>query len=95
MAGRLANKIAIVTAAGQGIGRATAVAFADEGATVYATDVDPGKLTDLAGHANIASMKLDCLDPAAIQAIAKELGTLDIVFNCAGFVHSGTILDAT
>ncbi|WP_119420872.1 SDR family oxidoreductase [Desertibaculum subflavum] len=95
MAGRLAGKRALVTAAGQGIGRATALAFADEGATVYATDLDPGKLTELAGHANIASMKLDCLDPAAIQAIAKELGTLDIVFNCAGFVHNGTILEAT
>lgn len=95
MAGRLEGKRALVTASGQGIGRATALAFAEEGAIVYATDLDPGKLTELAGHANIASMKLDCLDPAAIQALAKELGTLDIVFNCAGFVHNGTILDAT
>jgi 2-keto-3-deoxy-L-fuconate dehydrogenase len=95
MAGRLQGKRALVTAAGQGIGRATALAFAEEGAIVYATDVDAGKLTDLAGHANIASMKLDCLDPAAIQATAKQLGALDIVFNCAGFVHNGTVLDAT
>lgn len=92
MAGRLKGKRALVTAAGQGIGRATAEAFAAEGAEVVATDVDAAKLAGLKG---CTTMKLDVLDPAAITAAAAEVGTLDILFNCAGFVHHGTILDAT
>ena len=93
MAGRLAGKRALVTAAAQGIGRATAQAFAAEGASVLATDVAADKLAPLA-DALIATRRLDVTDDAAIAALAAELGPLDVLFNCAGFVHHGTILDA-
>ena len=92
---RLKNKICVVTAAGQGIGAATARAFAREGASVWATDVDAGKLEALAGVAGIRTHKLDVLDKAAIGALAAQTGPIDVLFNCAGFVHHGTILDAT
>jgi 2-keto-3-deoxy-L-fuconate dehydrogenase len=92
---RLKNKICVVTAAGQGIGAATARAFAREGATVWATDVDAGKLDALAGVAGIRTHKLDVLDKAAIGDLAAQTGPIDVLFNCAGFVHHGTILDAT
>ena len=92
---RLKNKICVVTAAGQGIGAATARAFAREGATVWATDVDVGKLEALAGVAGIRTHRLDVLDKAAIGALAAQTGAIDVLFNCAGFVHHGTILDAT
>lgn len=92
---RLKNKICVVTAAGQGIGAATARAFAREGATVWATDVDVGKLEALAGVAGIRTHSLDVLDKAAIGALAAQTGAIDVLFNCAGFVHHGTILDAT
>ncbi|MDP3159451.1 MAG: SDR family oxidoreductase [Reyranella sp.] len=92
---RLKDKICVVTAAGQGIGAATARAFAREGATVWATDVDTGKLDALAGVAGIRTHKLDVLDKAAIGALAAQTGPIDVLFNCAGFVHHGTILDAT
>ena len=92
---RLKNKICVVTAAGQGIGAATARAFAREGATVWATDVDAGKLEALAGVAGIRTHSLDVLDKAAIGALAAQTGAIDVLFNCAGFVHHGTILDAT
>jgi 2-keto-3-deoxy-L-fuconate dehydrogenase len=92
---RLKDKICVVTAAGQGIGAATARAFAREGATVWATDVDAGKLDALAGVAGIRTHKLDVLDKAAIGALAAQTGPIDVLFNCAGFVHHGTILDAT
>ena len=91
MAGRLDGKRALVTAAGQGIGRATALAFAAEGATVLATDVAPEKLTDLSDPL-IATRALNARDEAAINALAAELPALDILFNCAGFVHHGTVL---
>ena len=94
MTGRLAGKRALVTAAGQGIGRATALAFADNGAQVIATDIDTGKLADLAAPA-FATRPLDARDGAAITALADEIGAVDILFNCAGFVHHGTILEAT
>jgi 2-keto-3-deoxy-L-fuconate dehydrogenase len=94
MAGRLAGKRALVTAAGQGIGRATALAFAGEGATVLATDIAEEKLAGLA-DALIATRCLDVTDAAAIAALAEEIGALDVLFNCAGFVHHGTILDTT
>ena len=87
---RLANKIALVTAAGQGIGRATAEAYAREGARVIATDINEANLTTLAG---CTVRRLDVTDPAAIAALAAELGPIDILFNCAGFVDGGTILD--
>jgi 2-keto-3-deoxy-L-fuconate dehydrogenase len=93
MAGRLAGKRALVTAAGQGIGRATALAFAAEGASVLATDIAEEKLVPLT-DALIATRRLDVTDDGAITALADELGPLDVLFNCAGFVHHGTILDA-
>ena len=92
MAGRLEGKRALVTAAAQGIGRAVALAFAAEGANVLATDVAEAKLADLS-EAFIATRRLDVTDIAAVDALADELGPLDILFNCAGFVHHGTILD--
>jgi 2-keto-3-deoxy-L-fuconate dehydrogenase len=91
-AGRLEGKRALVTAAAQGIGRATALAFAAEGANVLATDIAEEKLADLA-EAFVATRRLDVTDGAAVEALAEELGPLDILFNCAGFVHHGTILD--
>lgn len=94
MTGRLAGKTAFVTAAAQGIGRATALAFAAEGARVTATDIDAAALASLASSA-IAVEKLDCTDAAAIEAAAARAGPIDVLFNCAGFVHQGTILDAT
>jgi len=95
MSGRLAGKTALVTAAGQGIGRATAVAMAAEGAQVYATDVNPALVAGLAGLPNVTARVLDVLDDAAIARTIDELPTLDILFNCAGYVHHGTILDCT
>jgi 2-keto-3-deoxy-L-fuconate dehydrogenase len=92
---RLKGKVCVVTAAGQGIGAATARAFAREGATVWATDVDDGKLQALAGTAGLQARGLDVLDKAAIGALAQETGAIDVLFNCAGFVHHGTVLDAT
>ncbi len=91
MAGRLDGKRALVTAAGQGIGRATALAFAREGANVLATDIAPEKMTGLE-DALIATRALDARDEKAIAALAGELPPLDILFNCAGFVHHGTVL---
>jgi 2-keto-3-deoxy-L-fuconate dehydrogenase len=93
MAGRLDGKRAVVTAAGQGIGRATALAFAAEGARVIATDIAEDKLADLAAS-GLDTRRLDARDGTAIDALAGELGAVQILFNCAGFVHHGTILDA-
>jgi 2-keto-3-deoxy-L-fuconate dehydrogenase len=92
---RLKDKICVVTAAGQGIGAAAARAFAREGANVWATDVDPGKLAALAGVIGVRTRKLDVLDKAGIAALAGETGAIDVLFNCAGVVHHGTVLDAT
>ena len=94
MAGRLAGKRAFVTAAAQGIGRATALAFAAEGAEVIATDKDAAKLADLAAP-GLTTRTLDMLDAAAIEAAARDAGAVDILFNCAGFVHQNTILTCT
>jgi len=94
MSGRLAGKYALVTAAGAGIGRATALAFAHAGATVFATDVDAGSLSILAAeHDGIVTHTLDVTDPAAIDALVGSLDRVDVLFNCAGYVHAGTILD--
>jgi 2-keto-3-deoxy-L-fuconate dehydrogenase len=94
MPGRLADKTAFVTAAGQGIGRETALAFAAEGARVIATDVDEGKVHRIASD-KIHSAKLDVLHMADIAQAAIDAGPVDILFNCAGIVHQGTLLDAT
>lgn len=93
MSGRLAGKTALITAAGQGIGKATALAMAAAGATVHATDVDAKLLEGLAGMPNITTRVLDVLDDAAVAKAIGELPPLDILFNCAGYVHNGTILD--
>ncbi len=94
MAGRLAGKTAFCTASAQGIGRATALAFAAEGAQVIASDVNDARLAEIAGP-SIRTMRLDALDAAAIAAAGGSIGSIDILFNCAGFVHQGTVLDAT
>ncbi|MSP88827.1 MAG: SDR family oxidoreductase [Alphaproteobacteria bacterium] len=95
MAGRLTGKRALVTAAGQGIGRASALAFAREGASVIATDVDLGKLAGLDRETGLTIRRLDVLDNAAIVAAAAEIGTVDVLFNCAGFVANGSVLEGT
>jgi 2-keto-3-deoxy-L-fuconate dehydrogenase len=94
MTARLAGKTAFVTAAGQGIGRATALAFAAEGARVIATDINEALLGTLASD-SISTARLDATDPDAIIAAAAKTGPVDILFNCAGIVHHGTVLDAT
>lgn len=91
---RLKGKTALVTAAAQGIGRATALAFAAEGAQVYATDLNAAKLAEIVGP-GIRTMALDVRDTAAVQAAAEVIGAVDILFNCAGFVHQGSVLEAT
>ena len=92
---RLEGKKALVTAAGQGIGHATALALAAEGAQVWATDLKPELLQSYKGVANITVLPLDVLDKAAIQKLVGGLPPMDILFNCAGFVHGGTALQAT
>jgi 2-keto-3-deoxy-L-fuconate dehydrogenase len=92
---RLQGKKILVTAAGQGIGKASVLAMAAEGAEVWATDLNEKLLTDYAGTANVHALKLDVLDKAAIQSVVAGLPPLDALFNCAGFVHNGTILQAT
>lgn len=94
MSGRLAGKRCLVTAAGQGIGRASALAFAAEGAEVIATDINEGALGSLAEeNPSLRIERLDVLDPAAIAEAARRHGALDVLMNCAGFVHHGTILE--
>ena len=92
---RLKGKIALVTAAGQGIGQAAALAMAAEGATVYATDVNAELLKSYVGVANVQTAVLNVLDKAGISAQVASLPRIDIVFNCAGFVHNGNIELAT
>ena len=91
MAGRLAGKVALLTAAAAGIGRATAEAFAREGARVVATDIDLDGLAGLDGD----KRKLDVRSSADVAALAREIGAIDVLFNCAGFVHHGTVLDCS
>lgn len=95
MGERLKGKTAVVTSAGQGIGRASALAMAREGATVWASDIRDDLLATLkAEHSNIKTLVLDVLKPEAIVEAAAKTGTPDILFNCSGFVHHGTILEA-
>jgi 2-keto-3-deoxy-L-fuconate dehydrogenase len=96
VSGRLQGKKALLTAAGQGIGAATAIAFANEGATVWATDVNEALLKNLGSQApDIQTRQLDVRDSQAVESLAAELGRIDVLFNCAGFVHQGTILDCS
>jgi Dehydrogenases with different specificities (related to short-chain alcohol dehydrogenases) len=93
MNARLAGRTAFITAAGQGIGHATALAMAREGASVIATDVNPALLAPMQGIANVTTRTLDVLDDEAVSRTLRELPPLSILFNCAGYVHNGTILD--
>ncbi len=95
MNGRLAGKIAFITAAGQGMGKAAALAFAREGAKVWASDLKPVPLAELAGVAGITTRQLDATDERSIAKLAAEVGVIDVLLNCAGYVHHGTILDCT
>lgn len=88
---RLQNKTALVTAAGQGIGRAVALAFAQHGASVVATDINAETLAELEAH-GIKTTVLDATDRAAVDSVVKGAGPLDVLVNCAGFVHHGSIL---
>ncbi|MCA1491898.1 SDR family oxidoreductase [Sinorhizobium alkalisoli] len=92
MSGSLAGKRAVITAAAQGIGRATAEAFSREGASVVATDINEEKLGEVAAQ-GIDVARLDVLSGEAISEFAARTGAIDILFNCAGFVHAGTILE--
>ncbi len=89
----LENKRVLVTAAGQGIGRASALAFARAGATVVATDINADALKSLASEINIETRLLDVLKDEAVTAVVAETGPFDVLFNCAGFVHSGSVLE--
>jgi 2-keto-3-deoxy-L-fuconate dehydrogenase len=92
---RLSGKTALVTAAGQGIGRASVLAMAREGARVLATDVRAEVLRTFDGVENVTTAPLDVLDRAQIEAVAGTLDRIDVLFNCAGYVHAGTVLDAS
>jgi 2-keto-3-deoxy-L-fuconate dehydrogenase len=95
MAGRLAGKTAFITAAAQGMGQAAALAFAREGAKVWATDINGQQLKAIDGRDGIRTRQLDVTDEPAIARIAQEVGDVDVLFNCAGIVHNGNILDAS
>ena len=95
MAGRLQGKTTLITAAGAGIGRATAIAFANEGATVYATDLNDKLFNDYPRLPGLHTARLDVLDDAAVKKMIGELPPLQALFNCAGFVHNGSILECT
>lgn len=90
---KLAGKTVVITAAAQGIGRASALAFAAVGAHVHATDINDAALSELTGTAGISTHKLDVLDNAAVEAAFADIGAVDVLFNCAGFVHSGSVLE--
>lgn len=93
--GRLENKTVFMTAAGMGIGRACAIAMAKENALVYASDIDQPSLDSLGQQSgNIETLKLDVTDSAAIAKLPEQVPVPDVIFNCAGYVHDGTVLDA-
>lgn len=91
----LKGKTVLVTAAGQGIGQATALAFAEAGATVHATDIDTKLLQAIAGRPRVETSRLDVRSDGEVAALVERIGAVDVLFNCAGFVHAGTILDMT
>lgn len=94
MAGKLEGRVALVTSAGQGIGRASAIALAREGAKVFATDIREDLFKDISKeHPGITGSGLNVLEQAAVDAALKRTGPIDILFNCSGFVHNGTVLD--
>jgi NAD(P)-dependent dehydrogenase (short-subunit alcohol dehydrogenase family) len=93
MSNRLKGKRALVTAAGQGMGRAAVLAFVREGATVLATDIDPNLLKPYANESSISTVPLDVMDAQAVAKFVEATGAVDILFNCAGWVHQGSILD--
>ena len=93
MGDSLQGKTALVTASAQGIGRATALAFAAEGAEVMATEINLDRLEELSGTPGISVRRLDVMDPQAVNALAAEMPPLDVLCNVAGYVHNGTILD--
>jgi NAD(P)-dependent dehydrogenase (short-subunit alcohol dehydrogenase family) len=95
MGDRLKGKRALVTASGQGMGRAAVLAFAREGAAVVATDVSADSLKAYAQSAAISTARLDVLDERAVQAFVEKTGAVDILFNCAGWVHQGSILECS
>ena len=95
MTQRLLGKKALVTAAGQGIGRATAIAFAREGAHVTATDINAEALLSLQAEIGCETLRLDVTDPQAVKAAAESIGAVDVLFNAAGFVHVGSVLECT
>jgi len=96
MVGRLDGKIVVITGAGAGIGRASAILFAKEGAQVIATDIDVSKVTELLTTPGIVkALKLDVLKKDDIQKLVKDVGRVDVLFNCAGVVPGGTILDTS
>jgi len=92
MANRLQGKRALVTAAAQGMGRAAVKAFVREGASVVATDINADLLRELEGQPGIATSRLDVTDGEAVRAFVERTGAVDILFNCAGWVHQGSIL---
>ena len=91
--GRLAGKKTLITAAGQGIGRATAELFAAEGAEVIASDINEDALAELGNIPRVTAQKLDVTDGAAVETAVADIGPLDVLFNCAGYVANGTILE--
>jgi 2-keto-3-deoxy-L-fuconate dehydrogenase len=92
---RLNGKTVLITAAGQGIGYASALAMAAEGARILATDINPDLLARFDGMPNIETAVLDVMEKKAIAAVADTLARIDVLFNCAGYVHAGTVLDAS
>ncbi|MDB5474204.1 MAG: family oxidoreductase [Devosia sp.] len=89
----LGGKIVLITAAAQGIGRASVEAFLAAGARVIATDINAGKLRELDGRAGVDTMVLDVLSTDAVSAAVSAIGRIDVLFNCAGVVHAGTVLE--
>ncbi len=93
MTQKLDGKVVVITAAAQGIGRASALAFAAAGARVVATDINEAALAGLDGTPGLVTRRLDVLDDAAVKTTFAEIGRVDVLFNCAGFVHGGTVLE--